>query len=157
MRALHEFHRRLLRNKDNIPNVRPQISLVVDIALNSPKAYATIAAIISKLICSIQDAGERSEILFKIKKRFDRVPNTGHLQVWLQRISCHHEKGIEYSEPLCKLVEGNSVQLWDSDWISSKKMKLALSPAKIFNKKVFNGLKPIIQSEEVQLFENHSL
>ncbi|WP_243382366.1 RNA-directed DNA polymerase [Geothrix alkalitolerans] len=157
MRALHEFHRRLLRHKDNIPNVRPQISLVVDIALNSPKVYATIAAIISKLVCSIKDVSERSEILFKIKKRFDRVPNTGHLQVWLQRISCHHEKGIEYPEALCKLVEGRTVQLWNSDWISSKKIKSALSPTKIFNKKIFNELKPIIQSEEVQLFESHSL
>ncbi len=157
MRAFHEFHRRVLRYKDNLSNVRPQISLAVDIALNSPKTYATTAAILSKLVCSIHDDKERIEILRKIKKRFERVPNTGHLQIWLQRISYHHDKELTYSEPLCKIAEGASVKIWNCDWISSKQLKSILTPSKILNRKTLESLKPIIQSDEIQLFESYSL
>jgi hypothetical protein len=67
------------------------IALAVDITLDSPRVYPVASAIISKLICSIKDESLRMNILKKIKKRFERIPNTGYLQVWLQRISYHHE------------------------------------------------------------------
>ncbi len=154
MRALSEYHQRVLRFNDEIRNALPMIAIVVDIAVHNPKVYAMAAAILSKLICSISLDSDRREILLKIKKRFERVPNTGHLQLWLQRISHHHDPSHVYTEELCQLVQGETPVIWNNDWISCKGLIAKLNPKKILNKSTLRQLKPVVPVEEVQLFES---
>ena len=92
----------------------PEIALVTDIAVHNPRTYAVAAAIISKLICDI-NVDRRRGILKHIKTRFDRVCNTGHLQLWLQRLSYHHGNAITYSEPLCCLIKDNNTKIWNNE------------------------------------------
>ena len=55
-------------------------------------------------------------------------------------------------ESLCQLVNGEDVQLWNNDWISSKPLKKALDPKTIVDQRKLKWLKPIVLPAEIRLF-----
>lgn len=129
------------------------ISIAVDIGMRNPKAHPLIAAILSKLLAGLGSDELRMEVFGKIRKRFSSVPNTGHLQIWLQRISVTFDQALQFDEPLCQLVAGDDVDLWNNDWIGSTKLKDLIKPEKILNKKALAEMEEVIASNEVQLFD----
>jgi hypothetical protein len=88
----------------------------------------------------------------KIHAKLSQLPNTGLMEVWLQRISHSFVPNLGYKETLCRLVKGDSVVLWNNDWITSATLKAAIDPAKIVNKAKLESLKPIVGPEEIELF-----
>ncbi len=131
------------------------IGISVDIAILHPRTHPLIAGILSVLLSHVDDV---TEVFTKIKKRLDILPNNGHLQIWLQRISCPAMIEISYSEALCDLVGGEDggnygLNLWNSEWIKSDKLKTALRTSKIINKKAISEMTPIIPSSEVDVFD----
>ncbi len=129
------------------------ISIAVDIGMRNPKAHPLIAAILSKLLAGLGSDELRMEVFGKIRKRFSSVPNTGHLQIWLQRISVTFDQALQFDEPLCQLVAGDDVDLWNNDWIGSTKLKDLIKSEKILNKKALAEMEEVITSNEVQLFD----
>ncbi|MCH7225104.1 RNA-directed DNA polymerase [Haloferula sp. A504] len=157
IRALVKFYRRIHRRKKAIADPKPMIALTVDIAANNPRAYSITAAIISKLLSNIGKGVEVNDLLGKIRNRFERVPNTGHLQIWLQRISHFHQgAAIGYTEPICKLLGGGNPTIWKNDWIQSRRLKAAIDPKRIVDKKVVRKTHLVIALDEVQLFNPYA-
>jgi hypothetical protein len=74
------------------------------------------------------------------------------MEVWLQRISHPLEPQFGYTETLCRLVEGEQVEVWNNDWITSAKLKTALDPSTIYNKAELRALNPVIQPKEIEVF-----
>ena len=155
IRALSEFHRRIEKFKSPLRNSVPMIAILVDIAFHNPKAYPLAAAILSKLLTLLKDAKQKPKLFETIRKRFDRVPNTGHLQMWLQRISRSFDESLTYDEPLCRLVSGDEVPIWNSTWINSSQLKTAIQPKKILDKKAIKEREPVIPPFEVELFDTY--
>ncbi|MBV6416218.1 MAG: hypothetical protein CMLOHMNK_00749 [Steroidobacteraceae bacterium] len=149
--ALTHFYRRLAKAK-RVQNPIALISIAVDIAYSSPKAFPVCAAIVSRLLRSIKTDRERIEVIKKIHRKLSQLPNTGHMEIWLQRVSHPFEPGLAYTERLCQLVKGKSVELWNNDWITSKKLKAALAPSKVVNKAKLRSLKPVVNPVEIELF-----
>ncbi len=149
--ALTHFHERLNQMK-RIRNPLALISIATDIAYHSPKAFPVCAAIISKLLSVLATKDARVEAIKKIHAKLSQLPNTGHMEVWLQRISHSFVPSLDYKEPLCRLVKGDSVVLWNNSWISSPKLIAALNPSKIVNKAKLRSLKPIVRPKEIELF-----
>lgn len=89
----------------------------------------------------------------RIEKRFGKIPNTGHLMIWLQRISLTFDKGYEYAEPVCQIAAGKAVNIWNSDWLK-KGLKKLIDPSKIIDKSEMDKLSPVIPKEEVELFKS---
>jgi len=133
-------------------NVLPLIAIVVDIAYKNPRTYPVCFAIVSKLIALISGLTEKEEIINKIKQKFSRIPNTGHMQIWLQRISYPLTKNIEFDEKICKLIDGHKVSLWNTDWISAKVLK-QLMATNIIDKEALAVLNPVIPRKEIELFK----
>src|SRR6185437_1575545 len=104
------------------------------------------------LLSTLETDAARVEVIKKIHAKLSQLPNTGHMEVWLQRISHSFGSGIEYKENLCKLVEGDPVHIWNNDWITSRKLRAALDPAAIVDKRKLLALKPIIQPKEIAIF-----
>lgn len=154
--ALLDFHKRLSKFKKPIEGPMPLISIIVDIAYRNPRTSAICAAIISNLLRFVEKSQQKN-VIEKVKKKFAQIPNTGHLQLWLQRISYPIDGSIEYTEPLCKLVTGDSVLIWNVDWISSKELKNTIENTKTLNKQELKKLKPVISAEEVELFISKQL
>jgi RNA-directed DNA polymerase len=149
--ALTHFHERLTHTR-RIGNPLVLISVATDIAYNSPRAFPVCSAIISKLLSALPAKSERAAAIHKIHTRLSQLPNTGHMEVWLQRISHSFVPDLGYKETLCRLVKGDPVVLWNSDWVTSQKLKAALDPAQIVNRAKLRSLKPVVKPKEIEVF-----
>jgi RNA-directed DNA polymerase len=150
--ALTNYHERLLKSEQSIQLLMPMISIAVDIAYQNPRTYPIISAILSKLISTLETSEEKKNIVSKTKKRFDQLPNTGYMQIWLQRISLPIESLISYEEPICQLVSGETAKIWNTSWISHELRELVNSE-KIIDREQIESLQPIVPLEEVELFK----
>jgi hypothetical protein len=129
----------------------PLISIVTDIAFRNPRSYAIASAILSKFISFIKGKDQKIAIINRIKKRFEQIPNTGNLQIWLQRITITFDKSYVYDEPLCKIAAGEAISIWQVDWLSQKFGKL-IRPETIIDKTKLRSLPSVISHEEVEVF-----
>jgi hypothetical protein len=150
--ALTRFHERVNKYR-KIQNPVALISIAVDIAYTSPRTFPLCAAIISLLLGQLDDKKKRVEVIKKIYHKLSQLPNTGHMEVWLQRISHSYEPRLAYQKPLCQVVKGKFVSLWNNDWITSAKLKSAVNPTNIVNKTKLKSLKPVIRPKEIALFK----
>lgn len=155
VRALSEFHKKAQRRNWKSDNILPSIAIVADIAVQNPKTYAMASAIMSRLL-QFADPEQRIVIIRQLHARFERIANTGHLQIWLQRLSHPYLQDIPYAEPLCRLVKGDNVEIWNNSWISSRQLKEAVNPSLAINRDVLSAMTPTISSAEVQLFTGYS-
>ena len=149
--AMSDFHRKLHEcEKLDLP--LPLISIVVDIAYRNPRTYEISSAILSKLASFVASPTEKQQIIERIRQKFSRVPNTGYLDIWLQRISLNFGSEIPFEEPLCKLVRREDVALWNNKWLSSKDLRNAIDPSRIVDQEKLDKTPPIVPPEEVKLF-----
>ena len=153
--ALTHFHERLNATK-RIVNPLVLISIATDIAYHSPKAFPVCSAIISKLLSVLSTQEARVDAIQKIHAKLSQLPNTGHMEVWLQRISHSYFPDLVYKETLCRLVKGEAVTIWNNDWITSPTLKAAVDPALIIDQVKLAGLKPIVRPKEIELFSSES-
>uniref|UniRef100_UPI0037C16985 RNA-directed DNA polymerase n=1 Tax=Flavobacterium sp. TaxID=239 RepID=UPI0037C16985 len=100
--ALTDFYKKIL-DKNKIEDAETQIAIAVDISFHNPKTYPITAAIISKLLSTIKSKKSKGQIIRKIKNKFSKIPNTGHMELWLQRVTYPLNPGLTYNEKLCKL------------------------------------------------------
>src|SRR5690606_30772832 len=94
--------------------------------VKNPSVYAICTAILSILFEFLGSPDEVENTLELIRKKFTNIPNTGHLEIWLQRMTLKYNFKIDYSEKLTKKVLDHNIQLWNSDWISRACPHLAL-------------------------------
>ena len=152
-KALSDFNKSLTKVDELQPNsIMPIISITADIALHSPRHLPACAAILSHLICHLDSEVEKSAVIDKVRKKFERIPNTGFLDIWLQRITLPFEPTRCYNEIICKIVNGTTVDLWNSDWITSPALKAAIDPSKVIEQGEIHALSSAIEPEEFELF-----
>ncbi len=149
--ALDEFYKRVVLLK-SVQNPMQLISIAIDIGYSSPRCFAACAAIVSKLLSMLHSKKEKLEAVDRIRRKLRQLPNNGHLEVWLQRISFHFNPAVGYGERLCSLVEGKKVDLWNSSWISNTKLKATVDPSRIVNRRRLKALRPIVQRGEFVVF-----
>ncbi len=150
--ALNDFYKRISRSKRLLEQPMPVIAVIVDIAYRNPRAYAICVAIISKLMSFLESEEEKMAIAERIKSRFSKIPNTGYIQMWLQRATLPISREVCYAEPICKLVAGEDIALWNTEWLSSNDLKNAIALSKVIDQATIDALKPAISLDEVELF-----
>ena len=147
------FAQRLVRKIDKCGEIRVLISIFTDIALSSPKAYKIVLAVISKLITKVKTTEEREKIVNDIYGKFQRFPNIGEIQIWLQHITYKLPHPIPYTEDLCRIVANEvGVLLWNNDWVADQ-YKIAFPQDKICTDWIRNNFTPVIDIDEVSLFD----
>ena len=114
--------------------------------------YPFAVAILSLLLTFIEQENQKTIIIDKILRKFEKIPNTGHLKIWLQRITLGFKSTYSFDELLCKLVKGESVQIWNNSWLKDT-LKDVISADKIVNREALKSLPEIITREEVLLFK----
>lgn len=152
-RSLSDFYKKRLEKTKKIKESKmPMISIVVDIALQNPKVYPVASAILSKLISFLDDGKTKKEVCKKIEEKFQKIPNTEYMQIWLQRISLFFNKNTTLDTPLYKLVLKEKVKVWNNDWIKCYKLKICLENPEIIDHELKDKLSPVIPSSEIELF-----
>lgn len=149
--ALNDFYKRISRRQRIIEQPIPMIAIVVDLAYRNPRTYAISAAIISKLVSFIESEEGKKAVAAKVNTRFAKIPNTGYMQIWIQRVTLPIDKDISYQEPICKLVSGQNVSLWNTQWITSNDLKASIATS-VIDQAALDALEPVIPIDEVELF-----
>ena len=151
--ALRRFHRRLNRSEvEKRRDVVALIGIATDICFNNPRVIPTYTAILSKLLIGVDDVGEKLDIIKKILARFATVPNTGYLDIWLQRICKDLPAPPSFEEKFCRLVMGDISEVWESGWLDDKGIIGLLRASPIFDEKEFERTPAVIPPDEIALF-----
>lgn len=155
-RQLQELYQRIKNSKKIDKNIKVLISIVVDIAFKNPRTYPIVSAILSKFFSFLKNETERKDAIERIKRKFEKLPNTGHLQIWIQRLTIKIDTSIAYEEKLCQKVKDKDVkvQLWNSDWLNNS-LKIIIDSTKIIDNNKIEKLKPVIDVNEVALFKQY--
>lgn len=133
-------------------NSKVLVSILIDIAYKNPRTYPVITAILSKILSLEIDKNIVDNILDSIESKFEKIPNVGHLQVWLQRLTIKTDRTENYTEELCKKVSNESICIWNIDWLSKQSTKDIFENISIIDKKNIEDLEPIIEPNEIKIF-----
>ena len=150
-RATSDWDKRLSKVR-RLQDPTTLISIVSEIALRNPRTYPIIAAILSKLFSHLPPEIESEEIIDKIIAKFDRIPNTGHLDIWLQRIS--HPFGLRkaFDERLCNAVSQPNIPIWNFSWLQPQQWQHYLELFEVVDRQILAESPAVIPQEEVHLF-----
>jgi hypothetical protein len=151
--ALSEYHKKIVKLQE-INGLDQLIAVTADIAYHNPKVYPVTAAILSKFISLLHSGKEKFNYIKRILKRFENIPNTGYMEIWLQRILLHSSfnKSTVFKETVCKLVSGVKVQIWNSAWISSVELKSLMDATMIIDYDKIKALDVIISTKEIEMY-----
>ncbi|MCI1923815.1 MAG: RNA-directed DNA polymerase [Lentilactobacillus buchneri] len=149
-KALFDFLVRLSSSAEKFQNDQRQqlISIVVSIMLQSPNAIPLEVAVLSNIFSKIEDKSEIPFFIDAILKKFEDVPNTGYVEIWLQRLSIFTDRNRRYSEILCQKIY-SSKHIWNSDWL-----KEDFAESSIVNTEIIDKLKLVVPNDEVDVFKN---
>jgi RNA-directed DNA polymerase len=155
-RLVSEFHTMISEQTECPDDLEVQVAIAADIGFVSPATFPAVAGILSHLI-SLASPEEKSRLWMKVRKKMERVPYNGYLEIWLQRVTQPRAVGIQFTsdEPICKIVNGETPNLWGNGWISSNDLKKALRVPKIVVGSV-SDIEEVVQPEEVELFKQNA-
>ena len=160
--ALSDFYKTLRGQKQIKESVLPMIGITVDIAFHNPKVYPLSAAILSKLIVLLDSCEAREKICQQIIDKFQKLPNVGYMEVWLQRFTRFFNDKIYFKEGLTKVAGLNDhdtegYKIWNNEWISNRELKLILDKPDIINRNILNNLESEIRLTEIALYIEREL
>jgi RNA-directed DNA polymerase len=150
-KALGKFYNRI-NGLTELNNIQVLISILADIMYKNPRTYPISSAILSKLLSLLNDPIKRDSILKAIMTKFEKIPNTGHIKIWLQRLTIKIDRPKVYTEDLCKKVNDPAIQIWNSDWLSLS-LKTLIDTTPIIDEQVIQDIDVVINQTEVQLFK----
>lgn len=153
IKLLTVYAHRLKNKKVNKDEALVLISMFADIAMDSPRGYKIVLMIISKLLQTFSSTAERKDIVNSLYKKFERLPNIGELQIWLQHITYKMLGTIDYTEPICKIVAGvPEVKLWNLEWLADE-YKADFPLNSICTDWIRDSFTPVIDIDEISLFD----
>ena len=151
--ALKAFYKKLLKYEKINESILPLLGIITDIAHKNPRTYQYSAAIISLLLKFENSESQKNALLGKIVAKFKDVPNTGHLDLWLQRVVLGIKGNIKFQEKLCRLSEKEKVDIWNNDWLQDS-LKNQIDVSSLVDQDLLENLPEIITQDEVSLFKN---
>lgn len=150
-KSLGKFYNRI-KGLTELNNIQVLISILVDIMYKNPRTYPIASAILSKLLSLLNDPTKRDRILQSTMTKFAKIPNTGHIKIWLQRLTIKIDRPRVYDEDLCKKVNDTAIQIWNSDWLNNT-LKNLIATTPIIAEQVIQDIDVVINQTEVQLFK----
>ncbi len=155
-RLVSEFHTEISKQHTRPDDLEVQVAITADIGFVSPATFPAVAGILSHLI-SLSSPQEKFRLWLKVREKMQRVPYNGYLEIWLQRLTQPRAVGIPFvsDESICQIVNGETPDLWENNWISSNDLKDALRVSKIVVGLV-SDVEEIVQPEEVELFKQNA-
>ncbi|ADC72980.1 conserved hypothetical protein [Thioalkalivibrio sp. K90mix] len=155
-RLISDFHSSVADQSEAPEDLEVQVAIATDIAFVSPATFPAVAGILSHLI-SLAPKNQKVALWEKVRMKMARIPYNGYLEIWLQRVTQPQAVGLEFesSEPICKIVNGESPQLWENEWIANDALKQALDVSNIVVA-ALSDEEEVVQPEEVELFKENA-
>lgn len=155
-RLVGDLHTKVAAQNGELDDLEVQVAIATDIAVVSPQTFPAVAGILSHLI-SLQGAEGKIILWSKVYQKMSKVPHNGYLEIWLQRVTKPKAVGLEYVsvEPICKIVNGDNVDIWNNSWIASQDLSAALHVSKIVVKDA-TETPEVMALSEVELFKQNA-
>ena len=128
-----------------------EISILINIAVDSPMSIPIVTAFISKLIQPIEK-DKRKELYDKIMRKIKLLPNSSLLEIWIQRMLIKSEYENNYKEKLCLLAADEEAELFNNVWLPTDGLKEKVEQ-NIVDKDMIDSLDEVISKEEIELFK----
>lgn len=152
-KALNEYYKELQVDCEK-ENVETLISIVFALAFDNPKSFSTCIAIMNEFLnCLNSNLAEQQNIIRKIENKLLLKPNTEYLEIWIQRMLYKRNLNYSYRSTLCKLVMGNSVQIWNYDWLDNSLLN-KINAIPIVDAIELQNMNSKISAQEVNQFED---
>lgn len=106
-KALTELYKlRIYRLESKPDDIYQVISIVTYIMSKNPNSVEFCIAILSKLFRFLPKS-ETNEIIDSILFKFNKLPNTDFIEIWLQRLSIVYNREKLFNANLCQKVISN--------------------------------------------------
>jgi hypothetical protein len=129
------------------------ISILTGVVFDSPSAFSLVCAFISKLIKRTTHK-QKATLIEELIRKINLLPNSGLIQLWVQRITLPNNLNNPVDELLCKAAAGKNVKIFNYAWIGDSRIIKILNAIPFIDKEVIKKLDLVISKKEVQLFRN---
>lgn len=152
VKMLDEFNKFRLNNTANkkSKDMLQCISILIEIMLNNIKTTPLCIACLSVLINQLKEES-RNEVLSKIMKKVEDIPNVDLVNIWLQRLTIKDDKFKNYETNICKFIVDEKNDIFNNSWIKTKKHKI--NTKSIINEEYISKMNNIIKPNEVSIFD----
>lgn len=130
-------------------------AILVSIAKDNPRTYGIVAALISLLVESM-DKEKRDNLILDIHCKVTQWPNSSLLMAWLQRITLKMDEKFIYDDPICRVVEGDNINLWNNDWLDDS-LKTGFCNDMLISKNVIASMTSTIEKRYVSPFYRYEV
>ncbi|MDR2705710.1 MAG: RNA-directed DNA polymerase [Planctomycetaceae bacterium] len=132
--ALSNFSALIENKKIDNDIVQPLVGIIMDVAYHNPRVIPVCVVILDTLLRK-RNRKTRKSIIGKIIKKFDDLPNTEYLNIWLQRMAYPYENTRNYNSVICRSVLNKNDKIWNTDFISCESLKNLLEKNRIIDEK----------------------
>lgn len=147
VKALNTFLDRIQCTKKLPDDYRPILGILINIIVSAPKTVPIGMAIMSNILRLLEDNDEEIVIILeKIMERIKNMPNSGFIEIWLQRLSITVDEEYKYEDVLCKKVYSDS-KIWNTEWLD-----VAFDEDIIIDKKYIKEMSMKISKQDVDEF-----
>ncbi|MBR5831034.1 MAG: RNA-directed DNA polymerase [Bacteroidales bacterium] len=137
-------------------NIHAISAVALQIAVENNSVTHYVLRIISRLVASLKEQTDRWAIVDKVYKRLCDRPNSKYDQLWLQNITYQRDLlsgESPYDLPLCRLVMGEDVDIWNNDWLKPE-LRTNIPLDTICNKEILETAAPIITFRETREYDD---
>ena len=132
-------------------NITVLTSILMDLASTSPHVFPAVATAISQLM-EILEESQRGKLFALVLKRTQRIPNSGYMETWLQRIAEPNNLTFFSPEKLCAQINDDHPCLWNFDWVGDEKLRSSLEKYSIVDRAEVDQLPNHIVRSEFDAF-----
>lgn len=129
----------------------PLIAILADIVHKSPRTYPIASALLSRFLGAEDSEDVGRAVLTAFGRKCRRTPNSGLLDIWLQRLARPLRIDISSDERLCRIVDGKQECLWNTSWLKTP-LSTAIQRTPIVRYQELAGLPSEIEPAEVCMF-----
>lgn len=112
---------------ERLSDIKAIVAIATQIAIENVQSSHYALRIVSRLVNTMKDLGEKDRLIHLVCQRLGAQPNSDYLQLWLQDLNymiSDKDLRISYSMPLCQLKDDEdnrkNVKLWNCDWLLKK-------------------------------------
>lgn len=124
---LARFSASISVNRKIKENIKAMVSIAVQIAMENNSACLYALRIISRMLTDLkEDVEMRNEIIDLVRKKLMGLANSTYLEPWIQNMTLglDNSRGeCPYNMPLCHLVMGEKVAVWNNTWLKPELVK----------------------------------
>ena len=142
---------KIRRNRINGENIKVLIGILMDIASTSPHVFPAVATAISEMIATVGEE-TRKELFSLVLKRTQRIPNSGYMETWLQRIAIPNNLSFESIDRICNQVQDEFESLWNYDWVGDENLRERLKKYSVIDRSKIAVLPAQIERSEFDAF-----